>query len=125
MPAIDVEKYLTKPFPPPPIDDHPYLKPLCSIVELDSDWTAKGIDFDSFWIDQIFAGVAYFFAWNGEADATVLIVFEEDAILHIEVRTNGGKQVRGDQLVPIAQVLLALIEGAGMSMPASTLNIMH
>lgn len=102
-----------RPFPASPVSATSLLTPLGSPPAIRDDSLATGIPFDSFWIESILEGVAYFYAWHGHPLATVLVVFADESINWIEVRGEGDTELSQEQSKPIISYVLARFRQAG------------
>jgi hypothetical protein len=92
------------PFPSPPFAQTELLSPICAWSDMVDEMLATGIDFDEHWYSCVMDQVAYFYRWNGSMRATVLVVFNTEAIVYIEARRFD------DQLVPEGERLLIVDE---------------
>lgn len=68
---------------------------------------AQGIEFETFWLGQVTAGVAYFFQWLGPPRATVLLIWHDSEILHIECRGAGDRLLSALEAAPIVAAVRA------------------
>jgi hypothetical protein len=76
-----------------------------------------GVEFDAFWLESANEGVACFFSWTGGVRATVLVVLDDEEILHLECRGEGDRLLSAEAVAPIAleawRVLGSAFEVAG------------
>lgn len=59
-------------FPVAPIAPTPFLVPIASWAQMYEEAKTMRVEFDSFWYDHVYAGVAYFFQWKGAPRSTDL-----------------------------------------------------
>ncbi len=109
MTAIDnsINQYADtadNPFPPQPFAQTGLLIPICSWSDMAQEMLVTGIEFDEHWYSCVMEEVAYFYKWHGKVRATVLVVFNTDAIVYVEARQFD------DQLVPEIEHLLIVNE---------------
>lgn len=104
-------------FPPPPIAASARLVPLASWYEVVQEANCTGIEFDDFWLDSVHEHVAYLFSWRGPARATVLAVWEDDELKHVECRTIGDRLCSPDDSAVIEAEIKRLFGLAKFKFP--------
>jgi hypothetical protein len=87
------------------------LQPIRSWPDLVTETRVTGIEFDAFWDACVCDEVAYFFRWFGSVRATVLVVFEPDGPIFIEVRRAPDVEVKGRDAEPVIREVLRLFDG--------------
>jgi hypothetical protein len=100
-------------FPPPPIPGNDLLIPITSWEAMYADTQVTGVVFEQFWYDSVQEGVAYFFRWQGEPRATVLIVWTDEGLTHIESRTFDDQEITGDDSKAVIASIIVQFREAG------------
>ena len=104
-----------RPFPPSAIPATEYLTPLDSPSALRSEALATGVSYNSFWIESVFEGVAYFYAWRGSPPCTILVVYSGDLVTRIEVRGARDEELDPKLSAPIVAYVRDQFYSAGFS----------
>jgi hypothetical protein len=91
MTAVTTVSTLRAEFPDPPIAGSALLAPIPSWAEMYRETQFTQVQFDLFWFDSVYDGVAYFFRWLGEPRCTVLVVWNDAEPTHIECRKVGDE----------------------------------
>lgn len=112
--AIIMVSELEPQFPPPPIVTPPELAPLVSWAELRREVAEMGLEFDLFWYESVTEEVAYFFRSLLEPRCTVLVVWDEAGITHVECRAKGGALLSDVESAPIVATLVSAFRDAGL-----------
>jgi hypothetical protein len=63
--------------------------------------TVTGVEFDAHWYESVEAGVAYFFRWMGEPRSTVLAIWDDRGLTHVECRKTGDLLLTSKESTPI------------------------
>jgi hypothetical protein len=98
-------------FPVPPIPASPALQPIRRWSDMEAEARVTGVQFDAFWDACVGDEIAYFFRWLGRTRATVLVVFEADGPIFIEVRQAPDVEVAGRDAEPVLDEVLRLFHG--------------
>lgn len=61
----------------------------------------QGVEFDYFWFDHVHERSAYFFRWLGAPRATVLVIWHNQTVIHIECRRAGDVMLSDEEQAPI------------------------
>ena len=72
-----------------------------------------GVEFDQFWYESVKDHVAYFFRWLGAPRSSVLVVFSDESLYHLECRTLGDQLVPRMKAEPIITEVVKRFQGAG------------
>jgi len=107
-------------FPIPPITGSESLVPITSWPEMYRETTTTGAEFDEFWYESVEDRVAYFFRWLGEPRCTILAVWDDRGLTHVECRKAGDVVVSETESVPIIAVLTNAFQNAGLGSVPST-----
>lgn len=86
----------------------------CSRSSVGRKWAearVTGVQFDAFWDACVFDEIAYFFSWFGSVRSTVLVVFEVDSPIYVEVRRAHDIEVVGQAAEPPICEVLRLFDG--------------
>lgn len=97
---------MLNPFPPCPIQGSPQLRPITSWTQMDAERKMMKVEYGTFWDESVHAGVAYFFRWLGEPRATVLAIYGDKCLSHIEVRKAGDLELCVAELEPIKREVI-------------------
>ena len=81
------------------------LVPITSWPEMYRETTTTGAEFDEFWYETVEDRVAYFFRWLGEPRCTVLAVWDDRGLTHVECRKTGDIVVSATEAAPIVAEL--------------------
>jgi len=114
MTSPDLERLMLHPFPPSPLPTHSLMQPLSSAFAIAEDAEEMSFTFESWWVERVYEGVAYFFRWTGNTRATVLLVIDRDRVTHVECQGCGGTKIEGSEFQPIGRVLQELCHQAGL-----------
>jgi hypothetical protein len=74
-----------------------------------------GVAFDAFWLESVEEGVAYFFRWAGTPRATILAVWNEDSLTHVECRGQGDRLLTAQESQEAVDEIHRLFSCAGYS----------
>lgn len=102
-------------FPPSPVPPSPVLRPLDAWICVYEECRAMGVAFDAFWYEAVAEGVCYFYRWLGHPRASVLVVFDEKLVKHIECRRKDGAELSADESAPIVAHVAQAFAKAGYS----------
>ena len=75
--------------------------PITSWEEMHRETKEVGVEFDDFWLDSVQERVAYFFRWLGSPRATVLVIWQDDRVTHVECRKVGDIELTESEMVPV------------------------
>ena len=109
-------------FPSPPIVASELLTPITSWPEMFREETITGVEFDAFWYESIEQGVAYFFRWLGEPRSTVLVVWDDEGLTHVECRKIGDLVLSTTESMPIIVELGRAFRNAGFASARTKLH---
>lgn len=88
-------------FPSPPVHGSELLAPITSWEQMHREAMDVGVEFEHFWFDSVQEHVAYFFRWLGQPRATVLVIWQDDRVTHVECRKMGDIAMTESELTPV------------------------
>jgi hypothetical protein len=100
-------------WPPPPIPGSARLMPIDSWAAMWEEARATGVELDAYWLDNVEAGVAYYFRWMGEPRATVLVIWGGAEVLHVECRGTGDRKLPASESLEIQEEVQRLFAEEG------------
>ena len=100
-------------FPESPVDADDLLVPITCWSGIYRESQITGIEFDQFWYESVEERVAYFFSWLGSPRSTVLVIWDEESLVHIECRTLGDLLVSEQEAEPIVAKVVNEFRQAG------------
>lgn len=109
-------------FPPPPIPASALLVPITSWPEMFREETTTRVEFDAFWHECVEDRVAYFFSWLGEPRSTVLVVWDDEGLTHVECRKIGDLVLSTTESMPIIAELGRALRNAGFASARTKLH---
>lgn len=101
-------------FPKPPIEGDHCLVPIRTWPEMLRETNTTGVEFDAYWLQAVEERVAYLFSWIREPRCTVLVVWGEDGVKHVECRKSGDLPLSATESREIAAHVEALFISAGV-----------
>ena len=100
-------------FPPCPIKGTERLAPLASWLQINHELKTTGVEYEQFWDEAVHEGVAYFFQWVGHPRATVLAIWQQRRLTHVEARKAKDEPLSQAEAEPIIAEVVHAFEKAG------------